>query len=205
MSDQVLGEDAAKPDDRRVLRTRSAIRSAFNTLILSRGYDAISAADVAEAANVGRSTFYEHYQGKEDVLAQSLVTVLEPLANACLAQTPEPPLATVVEHFWDNRQLAKALMAGRARTVMARRLAGLIEQRLENARPAGRSGRPVIPLSLLAVQMAHGQLALLEEWLSGRYGCTAAQIASALQATSRAFVADEPPLSDLDGALTRPA
>jgi AcrR family transcriptional regulator len=204
MSDEGLGDAAAKPDDRRVLRTRAAIRSAFNMLILSRGYDAISAADVAEQANVGRSTFYEHYQSKEDVLAQSLVVVLEPLADACLAHSPEPSLVSAVEHFWDNRRLAKSLMAGRARIIMARRLAGLMEQRLENARPAGRSERPVIPLSLLAVQMAHGQLALLEEWLSGRYGCTAAQIASALQATSRAFAAYEPPPSDLDIALTRP-
>ncbi len=175
-----------KRDDRRVVRTRAAIRSAFNALILSRGYDAFSAADVAEHANIGRSTFYEHYQTKDDLLARSLIPVLEPLAGACLTAAPDPSVAAVIGHFWDNRQLAKALMSGRPRAIMARQLAGLIERRLGDESPGGRFGRPAVPIPLLAVQLSHGQLALIEEWLSGRHGCSAQQIAEALRLTSAA-------------------
>lgn len=167
--------------DRRVARTREAIRAAFNSLLFARGYDDLSASDIAEAANVGRSTFYEHFQGKEEVLATTLVPVLTPLADACVAAAPDRRLEGVVSHFWDNRRMAKAMMSGRAHGVMARSLAGLIEARLPDD--------GVIPGALLAVQIAHGQLALIEEWLTGRHGCTAGEIAAALQATGRAAVA----------------
>jgi AcrR family transcriptional regulator len=167
--------------DRRVARTREAIRAAFNGLILARGYDGFSAADIAEAANVGRSTFYEHFQGKDEVLAATLVPVLTPLAEACVSAGPDARVEAMVAHFWENRRMARAMMDGRAMGVMARQLAILIEARLP---PGG-----AIPAPLLAIQIAHGQLALIEEWLSGRHGCSPAQIAAALQATAHATVA----------------
>ncbi len=162
-------------------RTREAIRAAFNGLILARGYDAFTAADIAEAANVGRSTFYEHFQGKDEVLAATLVPVLTPLAEACVSAGPDARVEAMVAHFWENRRMAKAMMDGRAHAVMAGQLAALIEARL----PADGA----IPAPLLAIQIAHGQLALIEAWLTGRHGSSAAQIAAALQATGRAAVA----------------
>lgn len=48
--------DARRPDPR-VRRTRLALGSAFTRLVLGRGYNSITAADIAREANVGRSTF----------------------------------------------------------------------------------------------------------------------------------------------------
>jgi len=182
VSDPATLESETPAADRRVARTREAIRAAFNSLLLARGYDGFSASDIAEAANVGRSTFYEHFQGKAEVLAASVIPVLTPMAAD---SRPDPRIEAMVSHFWDNRRMAKALMTGRAQGVMAGALASLIEARL-----AGRA--TAIPAPLLAIQIAHGQLALIEEWLSGRHGCTAAQIAASLQATGRAAVAANP-------------
>ncbi len=95
----------------------------------------------------------------------------------------DEPVATSSESA-----LAKALMSGRARTVMARQLAGLIQQRLGAQAPPPGYGPLAIPMPLLTLQLAHGQLALVEEWLSGRYSCSAAQIAAALKSTSQATV-----------------
>lgn len=168
----------AREADRRVQRTRAALRSAFNRLILSRGYDDISPAEIAAAADVGRSTFYEHFRSKEDLLAQAIAPVLEPLAAAGFAAADEPRLAAMLEHFWDNRKLARALMTGRAHAAIARMLAALIETRLADV-PAPDDA---LPPALAAVQLAHGRLALVEAWLSGRHGCSAAQIAAAMGA-----------------------
>ena len=183
MSDPAPQETEGQAAGRRVQRTREAIRAAFNGLLLTRGYDGFSASDIAEAANVGRSTFYEHYQGKADVLATSLIPVLTPLAEACSSPAPHPRVEVVVSHFWDNRRMAKAMMTGRAQAVMAKQLARLIEDRL-----TGGDEPAAIPASLLAVQIAQGQLALIGEWLSGRHGCSAAQIAATLQTTAYAVV-----------------
>ncbi len=185
MSDPAPPEAPAKAADRRARRTREAIRTAFNGLFLTRGYDAFSASDIAQAADIGRSTFYEHFQGKADVLATNILPVLMPMAEACVSPGPDPRLEAMVSHFWDNRRQVRAMLGGAAQAVMARQLASLIEARL-NATASASLSAPAIPIPLLSVQIAHGQLALIGEWLSGRHGCSAAQIAAALQQTAHA-------------------
>jgi AcrR family transcriptional regulator len=76
MSEQ---DDTAERDPR-VRRTRAALRQAFNTVVLSGGYEVASPASIAKAAGVGRSTFYEHYSGKDDLLRESVTEALTPLA-----------------------------------------------------------------------------------------------------------------------------
>src|SRR5258707_15771051 len=56
-----------RPMDRRVARTRATLQRALNALTLKKGYEAITIEDICEAANVGRSTLYAHYTGKDDL------------------------------------------------------------------------------------------------------------------------------------------
>jgi len=58
--------------DRRVTRTRAALHHALLRLIIERGYDAISVQDICDAADIGRSTFYAHYTGKDDLKRSGL-------------------------------------------------------------------------------------------------------------------------------------
>ena len=182
MSEKTGHSAEARDGDRRVQKTRAALRAAFNELILAKGYEAIVAADLAAHANVGRSTFYEHFQGKEDILAESLAPILAPLADACVSESFDARIGKAVEHFWENRRLARALLSGRARLVVSRLHASLIEARL-SANPACIDA---LPSALAATQLAHAQLALIDEWLSGRYGCPAEVIAKMLHASSYA-------------------
>ena len=58
--------------DRRVARTRATLHHTLLRLIVERGYDAISVQDICEAADIGRSTFYAHYTGKDDLKRSGL-------------------------------------------------------------------------------------------------------------------------------------
>ena len=61
--------------DRRIQRTRSALLQAFVSLLLEpRRYDQIKVGDIVERANVGRSTFYEHFRNKDAAAVYSPVT-----------------------------------------------------------------------------------------------------------------------------------
>src|SRR5216684_8208937 len=53
--------------DRRILRTRATLQHALTSLILKKGYEAITIQDICDEANVGRSTFYAHYTSKDDL------------------------------------------------------------------------------------------------------------------------------------------
>lgn len=56
--------------DRRVQRTRKALRTALLNLIKEKGYDSLSIEEITQQANVGRATFYLHYKDKEDLLLE---------------------------------------------------------------------------------------------------------------------------------------
>lgn len=60
----------AKKEDRRIQRTRSMLREALIDLIIEKGYAAITVQDIIDRANIGRTTFYAHYQDKEELLTE---------------------------------------------------------------------------------------------------------------------------------------
>jgi hypothetical protein len=56
--------------DRRVLRTRAALRQALMELIREKGYEALTVEEITQHANLGRATFYLHYRDKDDLLLE---------------------------------------------------------------------------------------------------------------------------------------
>ena len=169
--------------DRRVERTRSALERSFDGLFLAEGYPGATPARVAQEADVGRSTFYEHFAGRDDLLEQRLGVVMRPLADAATSPVVPAELEAALDHFWSNRVMTRALLAGRARGVAVRVLTSLIEERL--LATVGKT-KPAVPADLIASQIAGGQLAMLEVWLSGRRHCAAVVLASGLHGGSLA-------------------
>src|SRR3989337_1502951 len=68
--------------DRRAARTQKALHGALMSLILRKGYEAITVQDIIDEADVGRSTFYSHYTGKEDLLRSGFQTLRTELTEA---------------------------------------------------------------------------------------------------------------------------
>ena len=77
LEEKITGKEATTPPlDRRVQRTRQLLRDALFQLIAEQGYEAISIQDITERANLGRTTFYLHYQDKEELIKASLRALL---------------------------------------------------------------------------------------------------------------------------------
>ena len=54
--------------DRRQRKTRAAIFSAFTTLVEKRSYSSLTIQDIIDEADVGRTTFYAHFETKDELL-----------------------------------------------------------------------------------------------------------------------------------------
>ena len=54
--------------DRRIERTDALLREALNVLIREKPYEEIVVKEILGRANVGRSAFYAHFAGKDDLL-----------------------------------------------------------------------------------------------------------------------------------------
>lgn len=64
----ILDERKLTRHERRKLRTRGKLKEATLELVLDKGYDEVNIQDIVDRADVGRGTFYVHYQDKQDIL-----------------------------------------------------------------------------------------------------------------------------------------
>lgn len=70
-------------------KTRAALTKAAETLFATVGYDATSHADIAALAGIGRTTFYDYFTSKEDLLAEIVEEQLPALVADIVAGIDE--------------------------------------------------------------------------------------------------------------------
>ena len=152
---------AAPNLDPRAQRTRGALFDAFKVLVLEVPYAQLRVEDILRCARVSRSTFYQHFDGKDDLLTQSMDPLLRALADPNDIQGLRSS-RVVLEHFWENRRYAEAIFDGPAGIAVLDHLTRLHEQ-------ATQSTVAPLPARRLACRAAaHGQLGILLDWLTGR-------------------------------------
>lgn len=101
--------------DRRVRRTREALHAALVALIIEKGFDAITIQDVIEEADVGRTTFYEHFSGKEALLRFGFQRLRDELARHHQHEKADEPLSflePLLRHAKAHAGLYAALLGG---------------------------------------------------------------------------------------------
>jgi AcrR family transcriptional regulator len=129
--------------DRRVSRTRRALKEALTDLILEKGYEAVTVQDVIDRADVGRSTFYAHFIDKDDLLMAILADLDVPGPDTEGWQPDDPAFGWTLElfrHFGSGKRLFKAVASGQtgalARRETTRRLEDLARAELSRLKVA---------------------------------------------------------------------
>ncbi len=63
-------EKKAQPADRRIIKTKRAIRNAFAKLMTEKDIDEITVSELAREADINRKTFYNYYSGVYQVIEE---------------------------------------------------------------------------------------------------------------------------------------
>jgi AcrR family transcriptional regulator len=159
--------------DRRVRRTRAGLREALLDLMAERGYDGVTVQDVIDRADIGRSTFYNHYTDKEDLLRDcfaDLRAIVTPPATAAAGAGRRLRFSLpLLRHVHHQRRLLLALFAGGGRTPVLRQvervLTEIVHEELTDMYGAHADRIPVDALARYAVG---AYLALMEWWLTSQ-------------------------------------
>lgn len=83
--------------ERKKAETRSALGRAALSLSLERGVEAVTADDIAAAANVSPRTFRNYFSGKEEALAAGFRAILDGYVGELLARPADEPILTSLE------------------------------------------------------------------------------------------------------------
>ena len=111
--------------DRRIIRTKDALWNALVDLILERGYARVRVQDILDRANIGRSTFYSHFESKEHLLFSGQVH----LSNS-LTIGEGLDFSPLLAHAEAHARLARALLISEDQHLVRDHLHQSIEDQL---------------------------------------------------------------------------
>ena len=99
--------------ERKKQRTREQIIEAAMSLFAERGYHATTIADIAEAADVSRATFFSYFRSKDDVLFFETDRRIELLGEFLGGHRPEePPLVVLRRVLTEIMESAASNLVG---------------------------------------------------------------------------------------------
>src|SRR5512145_814901 len=150
--------------DRRVRRTRKALREAIITLILEKSYEDITIQEITNRADLRRATFYLHYPGGKpellfDALKETfddLVRQLEPLMQGDVlgGKTNIQTIRLMFQHVAGNADLYRIILTSDGAISISRSirdyLAGHIFKALKRLPPS----QLTLPMEVLANYLA---------------------------------------------------
>ena len=108
--------------DRRQQKTRTAIFSAFTSLLAEKSYSKITVQEIIDAANVGRTTFYAHFETKDDLLKELCEELFGHIIGSAMDCThthglysdgsaPESVFCHLLQHLQENDRNIIALLS----------------------------------------------------------------------------------------------
>jgi len=160
-----------KTVDRRIERTRQLLQEALIAVILEKGFEAATVQDVIDRANVGRSTFYAHFQDKEDLLLsrfEHLRAEFEKhLLSASVTSTSPWELSlSMFQHAEGQRQLYKALAGKQGGNVVIIYIQKYLASYLsEHLKQQLKKRKNPFPYEILSHYIASSFISLLTWWL----------------------------------------
>ena len=152
--------------------TREAVQRAFVALLFHRRYDAIRVGDIIALAGIGRSTFYNHFRSKDEILLAAIEPILVALADAATGRAGVGGLSEILTHVWDQRATGRVVFTPELLPRLQRKLAAMIEER--------RAPDDALPAAIVAAGLAARQLAMLQLWVTGGAPSPAGALARAM-------------------------
>ena len=117
--------------DRRQQKTRAAIFAAFSKLLAEKSYGKITVQEIIDTANIGRTTFYDHFETKDDLLkalCEELFGHIIHSAADCThthglyseGNAPESVFCHLLQHLQENENNILGLLSSESSEIFLR-------------------------------------------------------------------------------------
>jgi len=157
--------------DPRIARTRRSLQEALFELARERPLDDITVGDIAERAEVNRSSFYQHYADKETLLADALDAAADE-AEASLPESvdmsaaPPSAVAAYFAHIADHADLYRRVLGDHGSSEPGERLRQRVERIVsDEVSRADDLEYPDLPIDVIAAGITGSVLGIIGAWL----------------------------------------
>lgn len=175
---------AVRENDRRVVRSKTAMKEALLGLMERKSYSDISITEIVETANYNRGTFYAHYENKDGLLAEVISELIEELIIAFRAPYADVDIfrvdelgahsVTIFEHIDKRKSVYSTLFRSETLPMIKEKMLGAIKRILvEDLSPLGDDKSAINP-ELSVVYSVHALMGLVFHWIEGGFVYTAA-------------------------------
>jgi AcrR family transcriptional regulator len=170
--------------DRRVRRTRAAVRAALTGLIQEKGYESVTVTDIIERADIGRSTFYAHFRDKRDVFEDTVADLAHFLqTNASAEHALFSFSPALFAHMAEQRDVVRAIFGAEGnaptRAAIGSALREFVEADLSAHGARFRPGGP--PPDLTVDVVVSGYLTVVRWWIDQDFAPTPRQLDAAFR------------------------
>lgn len=159
-----------KKIDRRVIKTKRAIRNAFVRLLAKKEIEKITVKEIADYADVDRKTVYNYYTGVYEILEElenELVSLFESATKQfSYAEEGEEGVFSVLTHFLkENLELCSLLMKIDERSRFIEKLVVYLRGRIKEAIESNKS-IPLSKVNLATEYVTSGIFSVYRYWFN---------------------------------------
>lgn len=188
--------------DRQVHRTRELLQKALVELINERRYDAVTIQEIVDRANVGRTTFYQHYSSKDELFMschQAIISKFHfgplyphPISREELLSSEAPSeMTSAYRHLKEAWSQLSPIFQGKDGSLILQRIRESSVKEIEaNLRAVFVEAESTIPFDVLANYLVGAQMAVMQWWLEKRLIYTPENLAQTLHSLQRAAIRD---------------
>lgn len=161
--------------DKRVERSKTALKTSFLELIEQKHFNDITISEIVESANYNRGTFYAHFKNKETLLEEIAAETLQEMIRQIKQPYREDTVVdlhdlaaediSLFTYFIQNARLYKTLLSRNIQIDFRHRMAGAIEELFIAEYDYQLPEDSVLGSKWLYVYRAYGIAGLIIRWI----------------------------------------
>lgn len=168
-------------NERCINKTERAIFDALEQLLAKKNYYKISVGDIIELANVGRSTFYNHFETRDIMFEEYLELIFDELklhSSFDVENHANIPVAELLNHIAGNKKIIQRLVSGDTSEIIFSKFKDYWKQSAEEfintiILPETKT---TVPKDLLINYLTSTLIDIARWWINNDMPCSASQM-----------------------------
>lgn len=166
--------------DRRQQKTKTAILTAFTGLLAKESYSKITVQEIIDAANVGRTTFYAHFEAKDELLRSLCEELFGHIIGSAMdcphthglysdMRAPKSMFCHLLQHLQENNNNILGLLSSENNEIFLRYFKNSLNELIQSQFVSqSRKSNTDIPQDFLINHISGSFVEMVLWWIKGR-------------------------------------